>query len=101
MVAVLKLAQIGRELVRAPEVVILAQDTSGRQGGTIHSWTVDTSLDEEPRVAELLGQRVVIVAVEQVLRGNKRGEWLPKGPGDFRLMSGVRPPRGWVSLGEL
>lgn len=98
MGGLLKLAQLGRQVAMAPEAVILSQGTSGSQGRTLHTWTVDVGFDEDPKVAKLLGQRVVVVAVEQVLRGYKRGSGWPKEPGDMRLMPGVRPPRGWVTI---
>ena len=47
--------------------------------------------------AQLLGKRVRVVPVEQVLRGYKKGEGWPKDPTTMGLMPGVRPPRNWRS----
>ena len=90
-----RLARIGRETEKALEVVVLGQGTGGTPEGVSHTWRVDVGFDEEPAIAKLLGQRVRVIPVEQVLRGYARGEGWPKDPSTMGLMPGVQPPRNW------
>lgn len=92
-----RLAHIGRQAEEGIEVVVLSQGTSGWPAGVSHTWQVDVGFAEDPAVARLLGQRVRVMPVEQVLRGYKKGEGWPKDPTTMGLMPGVRPPRNWRS----
>ena len=69
-----------------------AVDTAGR---TRHGQL--RASDAQAATAQLLGKRVRVVPVEQVLRGYKKGEGWPKDPTTMGLMPGVRPPRNWRS----
>ena len=92
-----RLAQMGRKAEAGLEGVVLSQGISGGLAGVSHTWRVDVGFDEEPAAAQLLGKRVRVVPVEQVLRGYKKGEGWPKDPTTMGLMPGVRPPRNWRS----
>ena len=100
VVELVRLARIGRETEKALEVVVLSQGMSGTPDGVSHTWHVDVGFDEDPAVAKLLGQRVRVMPVEQVLRGYKRGDGWPKDPSTMGLMPGVQPPRHWRPPGQ-